>query len=198
MTKYDVSLKSRPIQTVQEHEACGDKGIIIDTNDYLFLGLCDGAGHGIKAAEASGLAVSYLKREHALPLDSLLENLHQELKRSRGAAINLAKIDKSTAEMIFSGIGNVGTRIFNESNSKLVTRDGVVGYQMPKPKLYLKRLKIDDIIIFYSDGIRDRISQEDYPDFNGLTADEISRITIDYLSKPLDDASCIAVKVEDD
>lgn len=195
MSKFDVSLKARPIQTLQEHEVCGDKGFYTETDTHLFVGLCDGAGHGIKAAEVSNLAIDYMKSNHELALDTLLENLHQALNKTRGGAISVGKIDKHSLKLIYSGIGNISARIFNEDNKKLITRDGVIGYKTPKPKIVEKQLKEGDIIVLYSDGVKDRLSPEDFPELNDLTAEEISIIIIDYFSKTLDDASCITVKV---
>lgn len=195
MLTYEISLMRRPIQTEEETAACGDKGVICENNDEIVIGVFDGAGHGIKAAEAANKAISFIEKNENMPLEDIFDALHKTLRGTRGGALSLARIKKETGEMVFSGIGNVGARLFDPINKKLVTRDGVLGSQMPKAKVINKALKEGDVLILYSDGIRDRISEDDYPHFFHISAQEITRITIDYLSKPLDDASCLTLKV---
>ena len=61
-----------------------------------------------------------------------------------------------------------------------------------------KQINPGEVLILYSDGVRSQLNRDEFPAFFELSAYDIARITIDYFSKTLDDASCIVVKVADD
>lgn len=188
----------RPIQTEPEGTACGDATLIVDSEDSLFLALLDGAGHGVLAANASKTAITYLKNHTQDDLCELLEALHQLLRGTRGAVAGLCRINKTSGELHYSGTGNISTRLFSSNSERLVSRDGMLGHQMVNPKLHQRQLSPGDVVMLYSDGVTDRLEPIDFSDFFTLSAYDLARITIDYHSKTLDDASCLVARILND
>jgi hypothetical protein len=47
----------------------------------------------------------------------------------------------------------------------------------------------------YSDGIRDRFNQEDYPQLRYQSAATIAQTVVDRFGKPHDDATCLALRI---
>ena len=198
MLKFDVASLKRAIQTLPESSLCGDQTLVVDKPAYLFLALCDGAGHGPLACNASTKVCRYLQEHTEQDLSVLLKELHVILKGSVGGVAILCRIDKATGTMQYSGIGNAGMRLFLPKSKNLVVQDGVLGYEITKPKTQEFKLEPGYVLMLYSDGVKNHIDAEEFAGFFELSAYNIARITIDYFSKTLDDASCIVVKVGDD
>jgi phosphoserine phosphatase RsbX len=200
MLKLDIAELKRPIQTLPENAACGDKTFVLENENYVLLALIDGAGHGPIASRASDAAVDFLiEQPIEQDLCETLSALHEELRNSRGAVADLCRIDKRTGVVSYSGIGNVTSRIFKpEGDVSFFPRNGMLGYEILPPKAHQKQINPGEVLILYSDGVRSQLNRDEFPAFFELSAYDIARITIDYFSKTLDDASCIVVKVADD
>jgi phosphoserine phosphatase RsbX len=195
---FDVASLKRAIQTLPEGSLCGDQTLVVEKKEYLFFALFDGAGHGPMACNAATRACRYLKEETERDLSVLLDELHELLKGTVGGVGSLCRINKATGVMQYSGIGNAVTRLFLPESKNLVMRDGVLGHEIARPQMSEFVVEPGHVVMLYSDGIRDHFDTAEFPDFFELSASDIARITIDYFSKTLDDASCIVVKVSDD
>ena len=198
MLNIDVAELKRPIQTLPETGFCGDATLIIDAPTTLFLALFDGAGHGYSANKTADIAIRFLKQESGQDLTDLLLSLHQVLKGTPGGVAGLCRIDKNTGQMDCTGIGDVTIRMFTPESRRFVIRGGVLGDEIINPKVYQTQLSPGYVLMLYSDGVDDRVKLDDFPDFFTLSAYDIARITIDYFSKILDDASVIVLKVKND
>ena len=199
MLKLDVAEISRPIQTESQDSLNGDVTLIIDGPSSLFLALVDGAGHGYSAHKVAQMAINILAEEiNHHSLCDLLLLLHQSLKGTVGGVACLSRIDKETGLLTCAGIGNNTLRLFKPESRRLVTLGGVLGYEIANPKLHEVQLNPGNVLMMHSDGILNQFESDDFPDFATLSAEKIARMTIDYFSKPLDDASIIVLKVRND
>ncbi|MCH9756672.1 MAG: SpoIIE family protein phosphatase [Gammaproteobacteria bacterium] len=198
MTCFDIAALKRPIQTMPKGSACGDQTLILDEADTLFFAVFDGAGHGLPACRIAKKACVYLAAHADKDLVTLLEELHESLKKTVGGVIGLCRFYKQTGVLQYSGIGNITARLFTPKSQYLLARDGVLGHEMLEPRLTELTLVPGQILILYSDGVKAHFDVNEFPDFFELSAYDISRILIDYVSKTLDDASCIVLKVNHD
>jgi len=122
-------------------EECGDAGVPIERDGWLFAALVDGLGHGPRAVRIAALATTYLEGHCAQPLVALLDGLHEELKSTQGAVACLCRLDLASGELSMAGIGNITCRIFTGLDSeRRLSRDGVRGYMHAIPKEYTRRL----------------------------------------------------------
>lgn len=198
MISLELAELKRPIQTMPEHSICGDATFIEETPSYTFLALFDGAGHGYSAYKAAEIAMHFLQQCHTTDLTADLLSLHEVLKGTVGGVAGLCHIEKKTAILTCTGIGNVRIRLFTPDSMDFLIRGGVLGQEISPPKLIQTPLKRGNILMLYSDGV-DRVFEiNQFPNFFELSAQDIARITIDYHSKILDDASVIVGKVCDD
>lgn len=185
---------SKLVPLLKGENESGDLTIIKETEDKCFLGLIDGLGHGKLANEAASLAYNYLNENFNPNLDKLIQELHFELKSSRGAVLALCCIDKRSGEMLFSGIGNISVRILNTDNKSIISRDGIVGYNIPTPVLQKIQLYRNDVLVIYSDGIKENIDLLDFQSLLSGSASEIGEQLYEKYAKHNDDASIITLK----
>ncbi|MFF4536695.1 SpoIIE family protein phosphatase [Streptomyces aureus] len=139
-------------------EHSGDAWACVRSGDRVTLLLADGLGHGPAAAEASGAAVAELHRLAHLPPDELLGALHPALRRTRGAAVAVARLDLVDLHLDFAGIGNIGARLRSgDTWSPLLSHPGIVGAHRPA-RLPRSRLPWtpDSLLVMHSDGLPSR------------------------------------------
>ncbi|MDF1757963.1 MAG: SpoIIE family protein phosphatase [Legionellaceae bacterium] len=198
MLAYDISSLKRPIQTEPEGSCCGDGTMVIEDENTIFLALFDGAGHGFPAHIVKQQALSFLKEHASNSLDEALKLLHENLKGSRGGVAGLCRINKLTGESEYTGIGNTMARICRPEIQRFINRGGILGYEITNPVISYFTIEPNNILFLYSDGVEDHFEMSTIPDLSTRSAEEISRIIIDYFSKAFDDASVIVVKVTND
>lgn len=173
---------------------CGDTGIIRCDEDQCFLALIDALGHGHSAYQVACRAREYVEAHAQDELVPLMQGLHQHLKGSKGAVAALCRIDLRTGEMNYVGVGNIVVKLLGAKPSTFVPRDGVLGYMLPSPKEQHARLCPGDILLMYSDGIREHFSPLDCTDLLPGSAEHIAKGLLERFGKQDDDASCITLK----
>jgi negative regulator of sigma-B (phosphoserine phosphatase) len=101
-----------------------------------------------------------LSRSPGDPLDVLLGRCHDELARTRGAAITLAQIDLRADVLRCLGVGNVTATLAARSpngmerSSSARLLGGIVGYQLPElPQPEPIPIRPGHLLIVASDGI---------------------------------------------
>ena len=194
MLKIDTCLLKRSL-TGPEDE-CGDAGVIRVTDDQCFLALMDVLGHGKKAHEVAEIGERYLEQNHGSDLLDMMNGLHACLKGTRGAVASLCRLNLLNREMEFVGVGNITARLYGSSPVTFVSRDGVLGYRIPSPKMQRAKVSPGDILILNSDGIKERFDPIFYPDLLKGPARKIAADLMDRLGKDSDDASCIVLRCE--
>lgn len=176
-------------------EECGDAGVLIEGDGWLFAALVDGLGHGPKAARIAVQATAYLREHAALSLVALLDGLHEELKSTPGAVACLCRLDLTSGVLRMAGIGNIVCRIFSGLDSeRLLSRDGVLGYMHATPREQSRKLVPHSLLLLHSDGVRDHFEPYEYPGILKGTASTVAAQVVDKLGKDDDDASCLAVR----
>ncbi len=125
--------------------------------------------------------------------------LHQKLKGSLGAAVGLGILDLETKQLSYTGVGNTVIRIFRGQNQqnyskRLYSTDGIVGSNIRYPVEQKLQLTKFDVILFYTDGIKEHFSIEEYPLI--FSDDPMTIVSKIYrlFGKNHDDATCIALK----
>ena len=174
----------------------GDLAIVKEDKDYYYLGLIDGLGHGKNANIAAKIAIEYLDNNFSNSLDELIIQLNEKLHGTVGAVIALCCLNKNNKEMIYSGIGNITVRIIGRKSFKCISRDGIVGYSMPNPKNDNYNLYPGDLLLMYSDGVKEHFDLLDFPGLQNESVVKITETLIETYSKNNDDVSMITCKVK--
>lgn len=181
------------------HEFCGDCVWSHQTEGYALLAQLDGTGHGPAAHDATDRVIHAIKshiahwptRPDAGLLTGLLDACHQAAKGTVGAAITLALIDRSSANLHHLGLGNTCIMSFSPSGWEGVSRSGAIGQRYRPPVIGTHRLKAGDSIVLFSDGlsssqVRQLRRRSDRPTEPAAIADVLMST-----AKPDDDASCL-------
>jgi negative regulator of sigma-B (phosphoserine phosphatase) len=173
-------------------DVCGDQHLVVATAQGYLIAVVDGLGHGPEAAAAAELAVDVLRRHAEEPVLTLVQCCHENLRRTRGAAMSVATLDAQHARLEWVGVGNVEARLLRASSATqatdevLLLRGGVVGYKLPALRSAAFALLPGDTLVMATDGVEPRYSDglerssEPQPLADGLLA-EHGRQTDDAL-----------------
>jgi negative regulator of sigma-B (phosphoserine phosphatase) len=174
----------------------GDAVVIRPLEQGLFVAIIDVLGHGPEANELTHLIDAFLEHHATSDVSGLLTRLHQRLKGTRGAAAGLCAIDSTTGNLDYVGIGNTCIRRFGESETRLVSQDGVLGQNMRTPLLQSLKLESGDVLVLYTDGVSDRFTAAEYPGVLRHAPKDVVRIILDRFGKDYDDSACIVIRYD--
>ena len=175
-------------------DECGDAFFIRVHEGFCFLGLIDGLGHGKPAHEAAAAAEEFLSAAYEGELTNTMRGLHDRLEGTRGAVAAICRLDLESGLLSYSGLGNISMKIYGENSKRLVSRDGILGYRIPSPRMGRIDMHPGDILIMSSDGVREHFNLLDFPDILRGNAENIAAGFMDKLGKKNDDASCIVMR----
>jgi len=172
----------------------GDSVVLQPREQGLFVGIVDVLGHGPEAHELTHVIDAYLARYADADVAGVMRRLHQHLKGTRGAAVGLCNIDTATCRLDYVGIGNTALRLFGNTETRLVSQDGVLGQNMRTPRPQSLQLEPGDLVVLYTDGVSDRFTSKDYPGILRHPPQELANNVVQRFGKAHDDAACIAVR----
>lgn len=175
--------RSRPIPGEAES---GDVHLVVPLADGVLLAAIDGLGHGREAAAAARLAADTLRARPALAPAEQIARCHAALKGTRGAAMLVVAVSVSAAIVRWAGVGNVEAWCIGpDKREAMISRAGVVGYQIATPVERSCALAPGDLLVLASDGISSRF-------LDAISADgDVDQMASDVLSahaRPSDDA----------
>jgi negative regulator of sigma-B (phosphoserine phosphatase) len=182
------------IRPCQGEWVSGDTVVIRPLEKGIFAAIVDVLGHGSEAHELALVIDSYLARHGSSDVSGLMTRLHQHVKGTRGAAVGLCAIDVTAGRASYVGTGNTIMRRFGNTDTRLVSQDGVLGQNMRTPRPQTLQLEAGDLIVLYTDGVRDRFTSDDYPGVFHHAPKEVVRTILERFAKDYDDAACIAVR----
>ncbi|TIH12984.1 stage II sporulation protein E [Marinifilum sp. JC120] len=176
-------------------DECGDAGYIRQETRSCFFALIDGLGHGRAASMASSAAIHYLESNDDLDLTELMQGMHGALIGTRGAVAALCRLNLDTGRMDYTGVGNICTRVFGGiDNFRFVPSDGVVGYHLPTLLVKYVSLSPGDVVMLYSDGIKESFEEFECPGLLVGSAEDIAGRVFSHFYKGDDDGSCLVVR----
>lgn len=191
---FDVSYLVRPMPG---ERVSGDTTFIHEYDDGLLLAVVDVLGHGIEANAVANDIDLYLAEHKQSDVIQGMQELHEHLKGTRGAAATLCYIDKQSGEAQLTGVGNTVFRTFGSRELRIDAQEGVLGQNMRTPRLDTYHLQSRDILLLHSDGVQSRFTQMQYPQILCHDANTITKTVIQRFGKTHDDASCICVIYHD-
>jgi len=189
--EYAGTVRPCPGQTVS-----GDAIVIRPLEQGLFVAIVDVLGHGAEAHELTHVIDAYLARYGSSDIAGVMTRLHTHLRGTRGAAVGLCVIDPVVCRMDYTGVGNTVIRRFGDGESRLVSQDGVLGQNMRTPRLQTIKLQPGDVVVLYTDGIRNHFSLDDFPGILRQPAQQVANNIVQRFGKDHDDAACITVRYQ--
>ena len=173
----------------------GDSAFVVEVENGLLGVIVDVLGHGEEANEVAVRIRKYLTEQRSGNVVDVMSRLHQKLRGSRGAAVGLSMIEAANGRLRYAGVGNTVIRRFGESETRLVSRDGVVGGTMRTPVEETMQLSDGDIVVMYTDGVRTHFDASEYPRLRTDTPHAVAANIVHRFGKAHDDASVIYVEL---
>lgn len=174
----------------------GDWAFSDQKEEWIFLAMVDGLGHGKNAHQIAQLAKEFLTQSWSPDVTWTLNKLHKKLQGTGGAAVGLASINLKERTLHYVGIGNTVFRKIGTQSGRLLSREGVVGVRMRNPSEQLSTIKKSDIILMYTDGISESFDLEKAPQIRAQSAGLAAKTIVRKFGSPYDDSTCLVLKVK--
>jgi anti-sigma regulatory factor (Ser/Thr protein kinase) len=155
-----------------EESAVGDGFGFAWDGDRMTVGVVDGLGHGVEAAQAREAALELLEQQPGLDPAGLLREIDIGLRVTRGAAATIVQIDGWSRQLSFAGMGNVSGRLFRPAaDETLVSHPGILGVghgigvaARARPhRLVSTDWTAPAVLVLHTDGVTSRWDPADYP-----------------------------------
>ncbi|MDM0104274.1 ATP-binding protein/SpoIIE family protein phosphatase [Variovorax sp. J22R24] len=180
---------------LQGETACGDAwGAAFDAAGLTAL-VADGLGHGPEAAKPSQLAVATFLEAPRRDLRGIVEQVHLDLKTTRGAAVCLVRLSGDDETLRCAGAGNVAVRVVSGVYDRsMVTQHGTAGVQIRKPDETSMVLPLHALVVVHSDGIASRWDTQHILPVLGRDPALVAAILMRHHSRKRDDATIVVVR----
>lgn len=177
-------------------EPSGDMHAVVEHEDGALVALLDGLGHGVEAATAVRAAIPVLEAHDGASVVLLVQQCHEAMRKTRGAAMTVAWFDARDASMTWTGVGNVDGVLIRaarsaQSREAISTRGGVVGYRLPPLRATRHEVSSGDLLVMATDGIRSTFSTGIVTQF---TPQEIAESILVRYAKGTDDAHVLVAR----
>ena len=183
-------------EPVRSEKVCGDGWGVYGTADDSVLMVVDGLGHGIFAAEAAREAERVLAESRGASLTQVLEDVHGALRKTRGAAVAVARIDFDQRLLTYAAVGNISASIVgaNGHSRSLASYNGTVGQQMSRLQEFTYPWNLDNIFVMHSDGVATRWDLTKYPGIWTRPPSLVAALLYRDFSRERDDATVLVAK----
>lgn len=190
MTALEHSSVNRPCLG---ERVSGDTALVKEVPGGWLAAVVDVLGHGEDAHKLACQIETWLETHASGDVAGVMERLHQRLKGTRGAVAGLCFVTDG-GKLHYAGTGNTAVRRFGSSETRLVSRDGVLGQSMRTPHPQSLELAPDDVVLLHTDGVSERFGLEEYPAMLHHETPLVARSVVRRFAKDHDDATCIALR----
>jgi anti-sigma regulatory factor (Ser/Thr protein kinase) len=187
-----VGVVSEPLAGEEE---CGDGwGTRVLAGNFLLM-VVDGLGHGMLAAEAAREAERILAVAKDDSPHNYIQDVHSALRKTRGAAAAIARVDPEKLVLSFAGVGNISASIVSPGSSRgLASHNGTLGQHMARVQEFAVPWNAESILVMHSDGLGSRWDLERYPGIWGKHPSMIAALLHRDFSRSRDDVTVLVAK----
>ena len=183
---------------VQGETACGDGWAAAFDGQALRLVVADGLGHGPDAAKAAQVALDVFSAAPFESLPPLLQQMHSQMRTTRGAAVCLAHLDPTQGQVEYSGAGNISGRVISGVSDKaLATQHGTAGIQIRRPDMLSTPWVDHGLVILHSDGLNTRWDGAGLMPLMQRDPTLVAALLLRNHSRMRDDATVVVVRRRD-
>jgi serine phosphatase RsbU (regulator of sigma subunit) len=177
---------------------CGDGWGKKNTARSAMFMVVDGLGHGIFAAEAAREAERIFNESTSDSPTSILQDAHDALKKTRGAAMATAVLNLENQILSFAGVGNIAAHIVSPQKSRgLASHNGTLGHQLYKIQEFTCPWTPNSLLIMHSDGLNTRWDLSNYQGIWSKHPGLISALLFRDFSRERDDVTVLVAKNRD-
>jgi len=164
------SLHSSPIEVgvvsvpIKGEDCCGDGWGARKTVDSMLLMVVDGLGHGIFASEAAREAERVFAASRTDSPTPILQDSHDALKKTRGAAMAITTLHLERQLVSFAGVGNIGGSIVRPGGTRgMASHNGTIGHYLDRIQEFTFPWDAESILVMHSDGLKSGWDLKPYP-----------------------------------
>ncbi|MGR3372955.1 ATP-binding protein [Pseudooceanicola nanhaiensis] len=177
-------------------EVCGDDWMLRQTRRATDILLCDGLGHGARAAEASAEVIAAAGEISTEP-GRTMEHMTASLVGTRGAVASMVRIEEPEMKLLYSGLGNITTICIGAQGTKrLAVRDGRIGGAQTRGFEETLQLVPGDLVIMHSDGLKTLRDRNFRPGLLHRSPLLIAGFLLERAFRGRDDASIVVARVK--
>jgi anti-sigma regulatory factor (Ser/Thr protein kinase) len=177
--------------------ANGDAYAVREREDGWTAIVTDGLGHGPDAAKASEEALRLFWHHRDKPPGAILSAIHAGLSHTRGGAISVARYNRDTAILTFTGIGNVmGAVVSGTTIKRTVSLAGTAGHAARRIQEFEYPMRARDLFVLCSDGIATGWSLDGYPGLAEAHPTLVAGVIYRDFARVRDDATALVVRGE--
>ena len=180
---------------VRGETVCGDGWKVKANADRTYLMVVDGLGHGEFAAEAAREAERILSEAQSSSPLAVLRDCHDALRKTRGAAVAVAAIDRDKGTLSFCGLGNISASLASARGSRgIASHNGTVGHNFHRTQEFTFPWDDSSVLIMHSDGVSARWDLDSYPGIRKKHASLIAAMLYRDFARERDDATVLVAK----
>jgi hypothetical protein len=118
--------------------------------------------------------------------------IHENLTKTRGAAVALARFDTRARTLQYMAVGNIESRICSgETSQGCATLNGTAGLTLPRLVEFNYPVPVGAVFIMHTDGLSTRWNLRDYPGLNFQSPGAIAGVLFRDFARKRDDASIL-------
>lgn len=185
------------VRPMPGHYVGGDAAVVREVEDGLLVSIVDVLGHGVEAHEFAVQIEAFFETTTVTDPAMLADALHARFRGARGAAVGICHIRGCDGLVRYVGHGNTSARRLWREPVRMISRDGTIGARIRSSPPQSLKLETGDVLVMYTDGVKDRFELADYRHVISDTAGSIARNVVELFGKGHDDAACIAVRIVD-
>jgi negative regulator of sigma-B (phosphoserine phosphatase) len=175
-------------------DVSGDAYLITEQKDKVLIALADGLGSGQAAAEASQKAMQCIEENSTMALGDIMAKCHHALRGTRGAVMMLMHVDFAARTVSFMGVGNIGVQVRSVEPIKPISKNGIVGYRLPRVVEFRYRYTPGDLFVLHSDGISSRFALDNPAQWKVDDLQALAEEIAQRFGKNNDDLTIIVVR----
>lgn len=145
-------------------QVCGDAWGVVTDRGRAVIGVMDGLGHGLHAAEAATAAMAAVASRTDGTSAEILAAIHDALRHTRGAAGTVVSIEPRGAVITVAGVGNVSAAVVADGHVRqAVSLGGILGHEVRTFRQYQYPWPAGALLVMHSDGLASHWSLDAYP-----------------------------------
>jgi anti-sigma regulatory factor (Ser/Thr protein kinase) len=174
---------------------CGDGWTVRYDADGLTLMVADGLGHGPLAAEAAQTAMARFDSGARGDVAASLQDIHDALRHTRGAAAAIANIHPRKGVVRYGGVGNISAAVVHDGAVRqAVSHNGTLGYEARRFREYTYPWAHDALLLVHTDGLTSRWSLDEYPGVRRRDASLVAALLYRDHSRGRDDVTIVVAR----
>lgn len=189
----------RPIVVSKPGETTSGDGMSVKRTDkYIKIMLADGLGHGPDANKAINEAALAFKIFPDFSPTETLRFLHTNIKKTRGAVINILTYNYLSKMWTSTGIGNIAARLIGPVASRnQISYNGIVGHNIPNTMNDQEYPSEQyNMVVLCSDGIKTRWDIAKYPMIQKKDPAVLGAAIYKDHARKTDDMSVVVIKIK--